>query len=131
MSDILSILSRLTHWQNLLDVGLVTLFFFLLRLFRGTQAVQLLRGLLVIGLVTAVLTRTFDLTAFSWLLNSSSVAILRRHSSYFSAGIATPLERVGRGMPFLNRRVDSTTTQEMINAIALRHPTSRQPGMVR
>ncbi len=119
MSDILSILSRLTDWQNLLDVGLVTLFFFfLLRLFRGTQAVQLLRGLLVIGLVTAVLTRTFDLTAFSWLINSSSVAILVAIPVIFQPELRRALERVGRGMPFLNRRVDSTTTQEMINAIA-------------
>ncbi|MBI3959548.1 MAG: TIGR00159 family protein [Chloroflexi bacterium] len=118
MSDYLSILSRLTDWQNLLDVSLVTLFFFLLlRLFRGTQAVQLLRGLLVIGLVIVVITRTFDLTAFSWLLRSSSTAILVAIPVIFQPELRRALERVGRGMPFLNRKVDSTMTQEMISAI--------------
>jgi len=118
MSDILSILSRLTDWQNLLDVGLVTLFFFfLLRLFRGTQAVQLMRGLLVIGLVIIVITRTVELTAFSWLLSSSSVAILVAIPVIFQPELRRALERVGRSMPFMNRRADSTTTQEVVNII--------------
>ncbi|HRJ45002.1 MAG TPA: diadenylate cyclase, partial [Caldilineaceae bacterium] len=117
MSDILSILSRLTDWQNLLDVGLVTLFFFLLlRLFRGTQAVQLLRGLLVIGLVIVVITRTVELTAFSWLLSNSTIAILVAIPVIFQPELRRALERVGRGMPFLNRRVDGAVTQEVINA---------------
>ena len=44
---------------NLLDIALVALIFYaLLRLFRGTQAVQLLRGILVIALVAvAVINR--------------------------------------------------------------------------
>lgn len=118
MSDILSILSRLTDWQNLLDVGLVTLFFFLLlRLFRGTQAVQLLRGLLVIGLVIVVITRTVELTAFSWLLSSSSVAILFAIPVIFQPELRRALERVGRGMPFMNRRVDGAITQQVVSAI--------------
>lgn len=118
MSDILSILSRLTDWQNLLDVGLVTLFFFLLlRLFRGTQAVQLLRGLLVIGLVIVVITRTVELTAFSWLLSNSTIAILVAIPVIFQPELRRALERVGRGMPFLNRRVDGAVTQQVISAI--------------
>ncbi|RLT45113.1 MAG: TIGR00159 family protein [Chloroflexi bacterium] len=118
MPDYLSILSRLTDWQNLLDVGLVTIFFFfLLRLFRGTQAVQLLRGLLVIGLIIVVITRSFDLTAFSWLLKSSSTALLVAIPVIFQPELRRALERVGRGMPFLNRRVDGALTQEMISAI--------------
>jgi len=119
MSDILSILSRLTDWQNLLDVGLVTLFFFLLlRLFRGTQAVQLLRGLLVIGLVIVVITRTIELTAFSWLISSSSIAVLVAIPVIFQPELRRALERVGRGMPFLGRRFDGATTQQVISAIA-------------
>ena len=118
MPDYLSILSRLTDWQNLLDVGLVTIFFFfLLRLFRGTQAVQLLRGLLVIGLIIVVITRTVELTAFSWLISSSSIAILVAIPVIFQPELRRALERVGRGMPFLNRKVDGALTQEMISAI--------------
>jgi diadenylate cyclase len=118
MSDTLSILSRLTDWQNMLDVGLVTLvFFFLLRLFRGTQAVQLLRGLLVIGLVIVVITRTVELTAFSWLLSSSSIAIFVAIPVIFQPELRRALERVGRGLPFLTRRADGTTTQEVVSVI--------------
>ncbi len=119
MSDTLSILSRLTDWQNLLDLGLVTLFFyFLLRLFRGTQAVQLLRGLLAIGLIIVVITRTVELTAFSWLISSSSIAILVAIPVIFQPELRRALDRVGRGMPFLNRRVDGAVTQQVVSAIA-------------
>ena len=118
MPDYLSILSRLTDWQNLLDVGLVTLFFFfLLRLFRGTQAVQLLRGLLVIGLIIVVITRTVELTAFSWLLSSSSIALFVAIPVIFQPELRRALERVGRGMLFLSRKADGALTQEMISAI--------------
>ncbi|RLT44846.1 MAG: TIGR00159 family protein [Chloroflexi bacterium] len=118
MSDTLSILSRLTDWQNMLDVGLVTLvFFFLLRLFRGTQAVQLLRGLLVIGLVILVITRTVELTAFSWLLSSSSIAIFVAIPVIFQPELRRALERVGRGLPFLTRRADGAATQEVVSVI--------------
>ncbi len=114
MSDTLSILSRLTDWQNMLDVGLVTLvFFFLLRLFRGTQAVQLLRGLLVI----VVITRTVELTAFSWLISSSSIAIFVAIPVIFQPELRRALERVGRGLPFLTRRSDGATTQEVVSVI--------------
>lgn len=118
MSDLLAVLSRLSNWQSLIDLSLVTLFFYiLLRLFRGTQAVQLLRGVLVIGLVIAVVTRTVDLTAFSWLLRSSSLAVLVAIPVIFQPELRRALERVGRGMPFLNRRIEGALTQQMINEI--------------
>jgi diadenylate cyclase len=118
MSDLPAVLGRLSDWQNLIDLSLVALFFYiLLRLFRGTQAVQLLRGILVIGLVIAVVTRTVELTAFSWLLRSSSLAVLVAIPVIFQPELRRALERVGRGMPFMNRRVEGASTQQMINEI--------------
>lgn len=118
MSDIIAMLSRLTNWQSLLDLSLVTLFFYiLLRLFRGTQAVQLLRGILIIGVVIAVVARTVELTAFSWLLRSSSLAVLVAIPVVFQPELRRVLEQVGRGLPFLNRRVEGAVTQQMINEI--------------
>ena len=118
MNDILAVLGRLYNWQSLIDLSLVALFFYiLLRLFRGTQAVQLLRGILVIGLVIAVVTRTVELTAFSWLLRSSSLVVLVAIPVIFQPELRRALERVGRGMPFLNRRMEGATTQQMINEI--------------
>lgn len=118
MSDILAILSRLTDWQNLVDLFLVTLFFYaLLRLFQGTQAVQLLRGILVIGLLIIVITRTVELTAFSWLLRNSSLVVLVAIPVIFQPEIRRALERVGRGTPFFMRRSDAAMTQELVNDI--------------
>jgi diadenylate cyclase len=118
MNDILAVLGRLYNWQSLIDLSLVALFFYiLLRLFRGTQAVQLLRGILVIGLVIAVVTRTVELTAFSWLLRSSSLVVLVAIPVIFQPELRRALERVGRGMPFLNRRVEGASTEQMINEI--------------
>lgn len=118
MSDIFALLTRLSSWENLLDLTLVTLFFYvLLRLFRGTQAVQLVRGLLVIGLIAAVITRTVELTAFSWLLRSSSVVVFVAIPVIFQPELRRALERVGRGLPFLSRRTDGAATQQVITNI--------------
>jgi diadenylate cyclase len=118
MNDLLPVLSRLFNWQSLVDLALVALFFYvLLRLFRGTQAVQLLRGILVIALVVAVISRTVQLTAFSWLLRNSSLAVLVAIPVIFQPELRRALEKVGRGMPFLNRRVEGASTQQMINEI--------------
>ena len=54
MAEILYSLSGLQDWRNLVDIALVALIFYLfLRLLRGTQAIQLIRGLLLVTLVVA------------------------------------------------------------------------------
>ena len=56
MPDVLASFGRLFDWRSALDVALVTLVIYtMLRLFRGTQAVQLMRGILLIALVIAVM----------------------------------------------------------------------------
>ncbi len=58
MTEILASLSRLHDVQNIFDIALVALvFYILLRFFHGTQAVQLLRGLVLIGVVSAVVSQ--------------------------------------------------------------------------
>lgn len=118
LDNVIAVLNRLTNWQSVIDLSLVALFFYtLLRLFRGTQAVQLLRGILVIGLIVAVIARTEELTAFRWLLRSSSLAVLVAIPVIFQPELRRALEKVGRGMPFLNRRVEGAMTQQFINEI--------------
>ncbi len=117
-TDILALLSRITSLTNLVDIALVSLVFFgLLRLFRGTQAVQLLRGILVIALVAAVLSQAVQLTAFNWLLRNSTPYILIALPVIFQPELRRALERVGRSMPFLIRRNESTTTQNLVNQV--------------
>jgi diadenylate cyclase len=117
-TDILASLSRLVDWKNLLDVALVSLIFYgLLRLFRGTQAVQLLRGIVVIALVAAVLSQNTNLTAFNWLLRNSTTVILVALPVIFQPELRRALERVGRSTPFLTRRNDNTTTQQVVSNV--------------
>lgn len=118
MSDIFAYLNRVNNFTNLLDIALVSLIFYgVLRLFRGTQAVQLLRGALVIALIAAVLSQAVQLTAFNWLLRNSTPFILIAIPVIFQPELRRALERVGRTAPFLTRRVDSTTTQNLVNQV--------------
>ena len=117
-NDILASLGRVTNLTNLIDIALVSLVFFgLLRLFRGTQAVQLLRGILVIALAAAVMSQLVQLTAFNWLLRNSTPFILVAIPVIFQPELRRALERVGRSAPFLTRRAENTTTQNVISQV--------------
>lgn len=116
MVDILASLNRLRDLHNLLDLALVSLVFFvLLRFFRGTQAVQLLRGILLLALVTAVISRLTDLTAFNWLLGRSMNVLLLAIPVIFQPELRRALERVGRSAPLLAIRTENTGIQSVIS----------------
>jgi diadenylate cyclase len=117
-TDILASLNRITNLTNLIDVALVSLVFYgLLRLFRGTQAVQLLRGILVIALAVTVMSQAVQLTAFNWLLRNSTPFILIAIPVIFQPELRRALERVGRSTPFLTRRGENTSTQTLVNQV--------------
>ena len=65
MSDLFFILSRFDS-NSLVDILLVALvFYWLLTLIQGTQAVQLLRGVLILSVLAAIAAGAFStLTAF-------------------------------------------------------------------
>lgn len=116
MIDILASLNRLRDLQNLLDFALVSLVFFvLLRFFRGTQAVQLLRGILLLALVTAVISQLTNLTAFNWLLGRSMSVLLLAIPVIFQPELRRALERVGRSAPLLAIRSENTGIQSVIS----------------
>ncbi|MEZ4860801.1 MAG: diadenylate cyclase CdaA [Caldilineaceae bacterium] len=118
MTEILASLGRLQNVQNLLDVALVSLvFYILLRFFRGTQAVQLLRGILLIALATAIISQISGFTAFNWLLTQSMNVILVAIPVIFQPELRRALERVGRTAPLLVRRIDNAGIQSVINEV--------------
>ncbi|MFA9402805.1 MAG: diadenylate cyclase CdaA [Anaerolineales bacterium] len=91
------------------DVLLVTMaVFFLLRLVRGTQAVALLRGMIVLVITIAVLSSLLNLPAFTWLLEASLPALLIAIPVIFAPEIRRALERLGRtnNMFFLSATPD-------------------------
>jgi len=116
MEDILAALARLRQWQNLVDIGLVSLLIYaLLRLFRGTQAIQLMRGILLIALGAAILSQIADLTALTWLLQNSAPIVLVAIPVIFQPEMRRALERLGRSAPLFVRRTVSVDTQRLIN----------------
>lgn len=104
MDELRLLLTRLSDWQTIVDILLVALVFYgLLRLFRGTRAIQLLRGLLVLVLAIAIITNFLELTAFTWLLRNSAPIILVAIPVIFQPELRRALEQLGRTTPFLGR----------------------------
>jgi len=115
MPELLASFSRLLDWRSLVDVTLVAVFIFiLLRLFRGTAATQLLRGVLLVTLVVAALSQVVDLPAFNWLLRNSIPMVLVAIPVIFQPELRRALERLGRSAPLFSRRGDSAGAQNLI-----------------
>jgi len=94
--DVFGILSRFS-WQSVIDIALVAAIFYgLLRLFRGTQAVALLRGVLLVLLIITIVTSVLQLSAFEWLVRNSLPAILVSLPVIFQPELRRALERMGR-----------------------------------
>lgn len=90
------ILDRLT-WLDVLDLLLVTaVFFIILQLLKGTQAVVLLRGVFLLIILIGLLTSLDVLPAFSWLVQTTFPALLLAIPVIFAPEIRRALERIGR-----------------------------------
>lgn len=111
------IIARL-NWLSVLDLLIVTLVFFgLLILLRDTQAVVLLRGILVLVVLGAILNSTAVLPAFSWLVRTASPALVIAIAVIFAPEIRRALERLGRaGFIFGNGKA-SPGMQKSISAV--------------
>ncbi len=119
MTDVPSILLRL-DWASVIDILLVSIIFYaLLTIIQGTQAVQLLRGLMIIVIITVVVTSVFQLTAFSWLIRNSLPALLVAIPVVFQPELRRLLERLGRSTGgFLYVRSQETVVREVIQTVA-------------
>ena len=106
-------------WTDAVDILLVALVFYaLFRLFQGTQAVALLRGVLVLAVI--FLLAASRLTAFGWLLRKSSLVIMVAIPVIFQPELRRALERLGRSAPILmSRGSRETTAQQVIHEIVL------------
>ena len=100
MPDLLSQLSFLLqrlNWLTVLDLSLVTLVFFgILLLVRDTQAMVLLRGVILVAIALSLLTTLVNLPAFSWLIRTILPALLISIPVIFAPELRRGLERLGR-----------------------------------
>jgi diadenylate cyclase len=105
---------------GILDVLLVTaIFFIILRWLRDTQALVLLRGVLLVIALISLLTSLEVLPAFSWLMRTTLPALLFVIPVIFAPEIRRALERLGRAGAILDggRGAASTEIQDTISAV--------------
>ena len=119
LSEFLFLFQRL-NWVSILDLFLVTLVFFtLLMIVRDTQAMMLMRGVILLVISLSLLTSLVNLPAFSWLIRTSLPALLLAIPVIFAPEIRRALERLGRaGTGTLLFRKNPTSDQLMQQVIS-------------
>jgi diadenylate cyclase len=96
LNEILFLFQRLT-WLSAVDLLLVTAIFFgIFMMLRDTQAMVLLRGVLLLVILLSLLTSLVELPAFSWLVRTTLPALLLAIPVIFAPEIRRGLERIGR-----------------------------------
>jgi diadenylate cyclase len=80
---------------SVLDIALVAVtIYYVLRLLRGTRAIQLMKGLLVVGVLVVF---TGRLTTFNWMLNLALLPGVIALIILFQPELRLALEQIGRG----------------------------------
>ena len=98
--------------RHVIDILLVAIIIYgVFRVVRGTRAVNLLRGVIVIVLLFALISiSVINLTAFSWLFAATLPALLVAIPVIFAPELRRALEQVGRAggyFRFFRRETDS------------------------
>lgn len=121
MQQALWLLGKLTPLA-VFDILLVTLIFYgLLMLIRGTQADQLVRGILIVLLASAVVGYFFQLTIFNWLLQNTIPALLIAIPVIFQPELRRALEQLGRTGNIINyplHRHSITSVEKVAEEVA-------------
>jgi diadenylate cyclase len=96
LNNLFFIFQRIS-WLSVFDILLVTLIFFgLLYSLRDTQAMALLRGMILLVVIIILLTSLVELPAFSWFAQNSLPALILSVPVIFAPEIRRTLERLGR-----------------------------------
>lgn len=114
-------LDPLRNPLNLVDILLVALlFWWLLDIIRGTRAVQLLRGVIVLLVVALAIGTALPLPTLRWLLeNAVRPALFVAIPVLFQPELRRALESLGRTGNLLNRRPFSNHTDDVVTTINL------------
>ena len=131
MTELWWIFARL-DWLAVVDIFLVALVFFgLVYLVRATQAVSLLRGIILLIVVIGLLSSVFQLRAFGWLLRQAIPALLVSIPVIFQPELRRALERVGRISTMLAPGANAKQGIEQLidtTVLACRSLTARRHG---
>lgn len=116
--DYLTFIFARLNWLSVLDILLVTvIFFIILRLLQDTQAIVLLRGVLLLIALLGILTSLEVLPAFSWLVSNTLPAVIFAIPVIFAPEIRRALERLGRTGAFLPRGQSQASMIEIVDVL--------------
>lgn len=118
MADVLWVLSH-ADWYDVVDILLVTTAFYLVfSLAQGTQAVQLLRGMVFVILVAFLVSQVLPFRGFSWLIRNALPALLIAIPVVFQPELRRALERLGRTGNLLARRQQEEAAERVVTEVA-------------
>ncbi len=99
------------HWQDFIDIAIIAFIVYrLLLLLVDTRAMQLVKGLFVIGLLFA-LARLMRLAALSWILGRLLGVFIIAIPIVFQPEIRRMLEELGRGNIWRRRQAEERAAQ--------------------
>ncbi|MGQ9554055.1 MAG: diadenylate cyclase CdaA [Anaerolineae bacterium] len=133
MSQLTWLLQRL-NWLSILDILLVAAIFFgLLQVLRRTQAVLVLRGLIIVAIMAVILSNLLPLPAFTWLVRNSLPALLVAIPVIFQPELRRALERLGRAGPmasWFGREVAMDVVMEEVAEACVRLAERRHGALI-
>ena len=104
MQEVIWVINNL-QFTDALDILIVALlFFFASFLFRGTQAVALLRGMLILVVGLLLIAGLFQLQALRWFLANAVTVFAIAIPVIFQPELRRALEQIGRGGQLFNRQ---------------------------
>ena len=113
-NDLIFLFQRLS-WLSVVDIIIVTaIFFALMMIVRNTQAVSLMRGMVLVVILLSLMTSVVELPAFSWLVRSTLPALIISIPVIFAPELRRALERLGRagGVPFARANTPSSQVMQ-------------------
>lgn len=104
--------------RAIIDILLVALMFFGVSFFiRGTQAMALLRGVLLLLGIVVIVSNVFQLTALRWLLQNILTILAVAIPVIFQPELRRALERLGRAGVFSARQAPESVRAKIIDDI--------------
>ena len=118
MTDIFWVLSHI-QLPDVIDILLVAIVFYaIFFLAQGTQAVQLLRGMVILILAAFLASQILPFRGFSWLISTALPALLIAIPVVFQPELRRALERLGRTGSLLARYQQDEVVELMIDEVA-------------
>jgi diadenylate cyclase len=117
IGELIFIFQRM-NWLSIVDILLVTaIFYTILIIVKDTQAIVLLRGVILLLILMSLLASLGNLPAFSWLVSSTLPALLLAVPVIFAPEIRRALEKLGRAGSSTNLFSRSSVSGEAMDEI--------------